>query len=286
MKKIFLLLNIFAVCLLASCNKNEFATFDDKDAFVAFGKASYAISEDGGSLTIPVTLASVAGVETTVTVSGVDGTAVNGVDYKVKNGGNLTFNAQTRTANVEIEIINRAGEYTGDLNFTLSFSNLGGVAAGAQATTAITIQDNDHPLSFILGDYTVSAVGYWDGPMKYTMTIKKDAADETKVWFFDMFGLGSSWAGDDTMFYGVVSPDKTTITIPLGQGTEYKYSNGEPITLLGFDGANGYDAGNIICTISNDGKNLDFGTEFGFWFYIEGAGNLQIINAGITAEKQ
>ena len=47
MKKIFLLLNIFAVCLLASCNKNEFATFDDKDAFVAFGKASYAIAEDG-----------------------------------------------------------------------------------------------------------------------------------------------------------------------------------------------------------------------------------------------
>mgnify|MGYP003289131660 CR=1 FL=1 len=61
MKKIFLLVNIFALCLLASCNKNEFATFDDKDAFVAFGKASYAISEDGGSLTIPVTLASVAG---------------------------------------------------------------------------------------------------------------------------------------------------------------------------------------------------------------------------------
>jgi hypothetical protein len=219
--------------------------------------------------------------EMTFTV--VDKSVLPVTDFSISGGTSV---GEGETTRLSIDNLAPAGEYTGDLNFTLSFSNLGGVAAGAQATTAITIQDNDHPLSFILGDYTVSAVGYWDGPMKYTMTIKKDAADETKVWFYDMFGLGSSWAGDDTMFYGVVSPDNTTITIPLGQGTEYKYSNGEPITLLGFDGANGYDAGNIICTISNDGKNLDFGTEFGFWFYIEGAGNLQIINAGITAEKQ
>lgn len=285
MKKIILLFNIFALCVLASCDKNDFATFSDKDAFVAFGKASYAITEDGANLTIPVTLASVAGIETSVTVSGVDGTAVNGVDYTVKNGGVLNFNAQTRTANLEIEIINRAGEYTGDLNFTLQFSNLGSVQAGAQATTSVTIQDNDHPLSFILGDYTASGEGYWDGPMTWTLTLKKDATDDTKVWFYNLFAL-DGWAGDDTMFYGVVSSDKTTITIPLGQDTEYTYSNGKPITLLGFDGASGHDTGNIICTISNDGKNLDFGTEFGVWAWIEDAGNLQIINAGITAEKQ
>lgn len=285
MKKIFLLLNIFALCILASCDKNEFAKFNDEDAFVAFGKASYAIKEDGATLTIPVTLGSVAGIETSVTVSGVDGTAVNGVDYSIKNGGVLNFNAQTRTANVEVEIINRAGEYTGDLNFTLQFSNLGSVKAGAQATTNIIIQDNDHPLSFILGDYTVNAVGYWDGPMSWTMTIKKDASDETKVWFYNIFGL-DGWAADDTMFYGVVSADKNTITIPLGQTSEYTYSNGKPLTLLGFDGANGYDTGNIICTISNDGNNLDFGTEFGIWIWIEDAGNLQIINSGITAVKK
>lgn len=285
MKKIFLLLNIFALCVLASCNKNEFATFDDKDAFVAFGKASYAIAEDGAKLTIPVTLASVAGIDASVTVSGVDGTAVNGVDYTIMNGGVLNFNASTRTANVEIQINNRPGEYTGDLNFTLQFSNLGSINAGAQATAAVTIQDNDHPLSFILGDYTVSADGYWDGPMSYTMTIVKDASDDTKVWFYNIFGL-DGWAADDTMFYGVVSADKSTITIPLGQTTEYVYSNGNPLTLLGFDGEEGWDTGNIICTISNDGKNLDFGTEYGIWIWIEDAGNLQIINSGITAEKK
>ena len=225
MKKIFLLLNIFAVCLLASCNKNEFATFDDKDAFVAFGKASYAISEDGGSLTIPVTLASVAGVETTVTVAGVDGTAVNGVDYKVKNGGNLTFNAQTRTANVEIEIINRAGEYTGDLNFSLAFSNLGGVSAGASATTAVTIQDNDHPLSPILGTYSAKEPDFWGDEYSWDIVLDKDATDETKVWILDLDPYFASYGYVASVgynkFYGVVNADMTEIAVPLNQSTGY-----------------------------------------------------------------
>ena len=64
MKKIFLLLNIFALCFLASCNPNEYAKFDDKDAFVAFGGATYSINENGGVLEVPVTLASVKGIET------------------------------------------------------------------------------------------------------------------------------------------------------------------------------------------------------------------------------
>lgn len=225
MKKIFLLLNIFAVCLLASCNKNEFATFDDKDAFVAFGKASYSVKEDGASITIPVTLASVAGIETTVTVAGVDGTAMNGVDYTVKNGGNLVFNAQTRTANVEVEIINRPGEYTGDLSFSLSFSNLGGVNAGYQATTTITIKDNDHPLSPILGTYSA----YTDsgrGEFNWTVTLVKDATDDTKVWIYDLdpyfASYGYTAANGYNTIYGVVNSDMTKISIPSGQAVGYE----------------------------------------------------------------
>lgn len=283
MKKIILLLNIFALSLLVACNPNEYAAFDDKDAFVAFDGASYSISEQGGSISIPVTLASVAGIETTVTVSGVDGTAKAGVNYNIKNGGKLTFNASTRTANVEVEIIDLAGDYTGDLKFTLSFSDLGGVNAGNRATATVTISDEDHPLSAILGDYVASGTSYWYGPQQWELKLKKDANDDTKVWFWNLFG-SAGWADDSTMFYGVVSSDKKTITIPLGQGTEYKYSNGKPITLLGFDGAAGHDSGNIICTVGNG--TLDFGTEFGVWAWIEGAGNLAIVLPGITAQKK
>ena len=285
MKKIILLLNVFALCLLASCNPNKIAEFDDKDAFVAFGGANYAITEDGASIKVPVTLASVKGLEATVTVEGVDGTAKAGVDYNLATSS-LQFNSTTRTAYVEVNIINRPGEYTGDLNFTLKFSNLGGVNAGFQSTTTVTINDLDHPLSFILGEYTASGVSYWDGPITWTMTLKKDPADDSKVWFDNIFG-NASWAGDDTMFYGVVSPDKTTITIPLGQTSEYTYSNGKPLILLGLSSElNGYDSGNVIVTIKDEGKNLDFGKEYGFWVQIVDTGNIAIVLPGITATKK
>lgn len=285
MKKIILLLNVFALCLLASCNPNKIAEFDDKDAFVAFGGANYAISEDGASIKVPVTLASVKGLETTVTVEGVDGTAKAGVDYNLATSS-LQFNSTTRTAYVEVNIINRPGEYTGDLNFTLKFSNLGGVNAGFQSTTTVTINDLDHPLSFILGEYTASGVSYYDGPITWTMTLKKDPADDSKVWFDNIFG-DAGWAGDDTMFYGVVSPDKTTITIPLGQTSEYTYSNGKPLILLGLTSdLKGYDSGNVIVTIKDEGKNLDFGKEYGFWVQIIDTGNIAIVLPGITATKK
>lgn len=285
MKKIILLLNVFALCLLASCNPNKIAEFDDKDAFVAFGGANYAITEDGTSIKVPVTLASVKGLDATVTVEGVDGTAKAGVDYNLATSS-LQFNSTTRTAYVEVNIINRPGEYTGDLNFTLKFGNLGGVNAGFQSTTTITINDLDHPLSFILGEYTASGVSYWDGPITWTMTLKKDPADDSKVWFDNIFG-NASWAGDDTMFYGVVSQDKTTITIPLGQTSEYTYSNGKPLILLGLTSdLYGYDSGNVIVTIKDDGKNLDFGKEYGFWVQIVDTGNIAIVLPGITATKK
>ncbi len=289
MKKIILLFNIFALCLLASCNSNEYATFDDKDAFVAFSTASYSISEDGATLSIPVTLASLKGLSKTVTVEGVDGEGARGakagIDYRVKNGS-LQFTADNRTQNVEVEIINRPGEYTGDLNFTLKFSNLDGLNAGYQSTTSITINDLDHPLSFILGDYTFTGTKYGaSAPSSYTCTIMKDASDDSKVWFFNLMG-NSGWAGMDIIYYGVVSPDKTTISIPMGQESEYVYSNGEAVTLYALDAElEAYDNISVVVTISDGGKTLTVDPRYGFWFYINGAGGIGTWLPGITATR-
>ena len=284
MKKIILLLNIFALCLFASCSSNEYVTFDDANAFVAFGGASYAISEEGGSLQIPVTLASVKGIATTVTVEGVDDKAKSGKDYVITDG-TLEFNADNRTAYVEVKIINRPGEYTGDMSFTLKFSDLGGVNAGFQSTTTITINDLDHPLSFILGDWTFSGTKYPSTPTSWTTTILKDAEDDSKVWFYDLMG-NPGWAGMDIIYYGVVNPEKTMITIPLGQESEYKYGGTTPVTLFGLAAdLNGYDTGNIVVTIEEDGKKLNFGNDYGMWFYIVGAGSIGTYLPGITAVR-
>lgn len=286
----FLLAGAFA---LASCDKNEPNVFDDKDAFVAFDAVSVTYAEDyskdGATFKIPVTLASVKGVEETVkfeVVTPEQKGAVAGVNFElVTTTGVLSFDAEKRTQYIEFKTM-ADGEYTGDLKFSVKLLPSETLPVGSESECTVTISDIDHPLTFMLGSYTATGVNYWNGPTTWTMTFYKDAEDDHKVWIDNLFEK-ESWAADDTRYYGIVSDDNTTLNIPFGQESEYKYSNGKPVTLLGFDGENGYDTGSVDAKIIIDGAKvtIDFGTEWGFWVWIEDAGNLNIVNPGITAVK-
>ena len=119
------------------------------------------------------------------------------------------------------------------------------------------------------------------------MTFYKDAEDDHKVWIDNIFA-NDGWAADDTRYYGIVSDDNTTLNIPFGQESEYKYSNGNPVVLLGLSAeGNGYDTGSVDVKIVVDGNNvtLDFGTEWGFWANIDGAGYIGVVSPGINAVK-
>ena len=238
---------------------------------------------------IPVTLASVKGVEETVkfeVVTPEQKGAVAGVNFElVTTTGVLSFDAEKRTQYIEFKTM-ADGEYTGDLKFSVKLLPSETLPVGSESECTVTISDIDHPLTFMLGSYTATGVNYWNGPTTWTMTFYKDAEDDHKVWIDNLFEK-ESWAADDTRYYGIVSDDNTTLNIPFGQESEYKYSNGKPVTLLGFDGENGYDTGSVDAKIIIDGAKvtIDFGTEWGFWVWIEDAGNLNIVNPGITAVK-
>ena len=282
--------------MFASCDKNEPNVFNDNDAFVAFDAVSVSYNEDYSkdstmTFRIPVTLASVTGLEETVKfeiVAPEDSTkaAKAGVNYElVTTTGVLSFNAENRTQYIEF-LTMPDGEYTGDLKFTVKLLASETLAVGAESECTVTLCDIDHPLTFMLGAYTATGENYWNGPTTWTMTFYKDAEDDHKVWIDNLFEK-ASWAAEDTRYYGIVSDDNTTINIPFGQTSEYTYQNGKPITLLGFDGQSGYDTGSVDVQIIMDGANvtLDFGTEWGFWVWIEDAGNLNIVKPGITAVK-
>lgn len=294
MKKTIILLNLLIAGLLFTSCSNEFKSFNDKEAFVAFDKASLTISETGGSLSVPVTLASVKGIAETISYKFIDAantytrtdkngnvydaTAKQDVNFKVVGGSQtLTFGPDARTQYINIEIINQAGVYTGDLKFRIEFENTNSVNSGAEDNCVITITDEDHPLSFILGKYTVAGTDFWDGPSTWDLEVFKDSKDESKVWFSNLGNLGDSWVAENTRFYGIVSDDHKTITVPYGQESEYKYSNGKPITLLGIKIPELEEVeGTCVFTIGEDGKLLVSEEGYGFWYYIEGAGNLAI----------
>ena len=280
---------------LASCDKNEPNVFDDKDAFVAFDAVSVTYAEDyskdGATFKIPVTLASVKGLEETIkfeVVTPEQKAAVAGVNFELlTTTGVLSFDAENRTQYIEFKTMTD-GEYTGDLKFTVKLLPSETLPVGSESECTVTISDIDHPLTFMLGAYTAESTDFFSGaPMSWTMTFYKDAEDDHKVWIDNIFAK-DSWAADDTRYYGIVSDDNTTLNIPFGQESEYKYSNGNPVVLLGLTAeGNGYDTGSVDVKIVVDGANvtLDFGKEWGFWANIDGAGYIGVVAPGITAVK-
>ena len=300
MKKLFSYITIVLVAAIAltSCDKNLPPIFDDATmAFVAFDETTVYVDEavvnpdqtisQTANIRIPVTLASVAGLSETVTFTVKDGTAVSGTNYKLVNpSASLSFDKDNRTQYIEFEIF-YYDAYTGDLRFTVTLDEQKNINLGYDSECTVVIGDIDHPLVSILGSYTASGEDYWDGPSTWTMTLYKDDTDDHMVWFDNIFN-NAGWAGSDTRYYGIVNDDLTQIIIPLGQESEYKYSNGNPILLLGIDqDEEGWDEGSIIVEIikGDGGVSLDFGDEYGIWAYIDGAGSLSIILPGITADK-
>ena len=313
MKKYIVILAALAFTAVA-CDKNENPVFDDADAFVAFNKGSVNVSETAKTVSIPVTLVSLAGLETTVSYEAVDGTAKVNTNYKLADGAaTLTFTKDAPTQMIVVNILDpeavfekdedgkdvrTGGKYTGDLKFTLKFKSTGDVAAGREASCVVTIEDTDHPLSAILGDWTFSAFKPAGTAVSWANVLMKDESDDHKVWFYNIAYLGSGWAGWDISYYGNVSEDLTTITIPMGQESEYHYSNGNPVTLYTVDAAfeEIYDSGNIYATISYDaaghatGMVFDFdqtdaGANAGIICYIPSAGTVSYVFGPMTATK-
>lgn len=290
-----------AVIALASCDKNLPAKFDDKDAFVAFEKTSYSVSEDysvkdGAIFRIPVTLASAAGIETSVkyeitapdswqaTVPGQG--AIEGVDYElVDNSGVLSFNAENRTRYIEFKTMAN-GVYTGDLEFSIEVFGNDDIQVGSENKCTVKLSDVDHPLTFMLGEYNATALSYFNGSKTGVLEIRKDAEDVHKVWFYNMY-LIPGWAADDILYYGIVNDEKTEIVVPFGQTSEYLYQKTTPLTLRGIYDEEFVDSGSLtIAVTDNNGTvSLNFG-DYGFAIQIGDLGQLEIIKPGMTAVKK
>lgn len=310
MKKILTYIAVAVSASLAvfSCSKNEAPVFDDAKAFIAFSSSSATVSEQEDTISLTVSLASVAGLEGTATfkvvpdtvykVKGKDTVAlypVEGVNFKVlTEGGTLKFDKTNRTQSIKIAGVYYP-EYTGDLSFKIILDSKS-VDLGYAKECTVVVSDVDHPLTSILGAYTAeSSTKAYQNP--WTMTFYKDAEDDHKVWIDNIFA-NSGWADATTRVYGNVIEDGgalTSIIIPLGQTVEYTYPYGSeklPVYLYGcqISGSSMYsvETGSVTATIGSNaaGKvTLDFGNETGFFLIIGDLGYAAYAGQGITAVK-
>jgi len=260
---------------LASCNLNDYPEFDNADAFVAIQQTSASISETGDELSIPVMLTSLGGLQGSVdfeiTPDSVAG-AQEGVHYTILNASKtLSFTADEPTQYIKFKIIDN-DEFGGDVKMTVKLVNAQGVQLGASKTCQVTIEDNEHPLSFILGTMNALGYDYFSGGAEeeWTATFEKDPTDLNKVWIYNICSGGCS---SSYPVYGIVTEDKTEIHIPVGQTTAVTSSY--DVILEGFRDNGETDIPNgeyIVGKISEDGT-ITIEDWFGAHAYAAGTTN-------------
>ena len=260
---------------LASCNLNDYPEFDNADAFVAIQQTSASVSETGDELQIPVMLTSLGGLQGSVdfeiTPDSVAG-AQEGVHFSILNASKtLTFTADEPTQYIKFKIIDN-DEFGGDVKMTVKLVNAQGVQLGANKTCQVTIEDNEHPLAFILGTMNALGYDYFSGGAEeeWTATFEKDPTDLNKVWIYNICSGGCS---DSYPVYGIVTEDKTEIRIPVGQTTAV--SSSYDVILEGFRDNGETDIPNgeyIVGKISEDGT-ITIEDWFGAHAYAAGTTN-------------
>ena len=250
MKNIYKVLmgSALVIAAASSCSKlNEAPVFSESESYVAFEKSSYSIAENGGQLTIPVSIAAYNTVKTNVSYSILD-VDVEGSGYTAKKGEDFTdqnadavliFDGTVWSQNIVINIKEHAGTYTGDLKFAIKIDSASGLKTSAENIVVVTITDNDHPLSSILGTYTAQGKTYSGGDQTaYTLTLSKDSEDLSTV-HIDYITYGckqyASWEseGETWEYIGTVTRDENGningINIARGQKTTVWYSSSDDV---------------------------------------------------------
>ena len=203
-----------ATMAFSSCS-NDLPEFNDADAFVALRATTASFVENGEGTEIDVLLTSLNGLEGSVDFEIVPDSvapANEGVDFTIENASKtLTFTKDAPTQSIKIKPIDN-DVYTGDKRFTINLVNAKGVNLGANKSITVTVEDNEHPLAFMLGTYAAKGEGNWDGDIEWTVKIAKDDTDAAKVWISNMVPGGSN-----TAIYGTVNDAKDEIRIPVKQ---------------------------------------------------------------------
>ena len=157
-----------ATMAFSSCS-NDLPEFNDADAFVALRATTASFVENGEGTEIEVLLTSLNGLEGSVDFEIVPDSvtpANEGEDFTIENASKtLTFTKDAPTQSIKIKPIDN-DVYTGDKRFTINLVNAKGVNLGANKSITVTVEDDEHPLAFMLGTYAAKGKGNWDGDIE------------------------------------------------------------------------------------------------------------------------
>lgn len=239
MKKIYYIAAAIVLMTSASCNR---AIELQPQTFATLDAVTFSVDETVGKVAVPVSIYNPTGAEVQVTVKAVDGKGVKGVDYEIVSpaSGILTFSGETTTQNIEVEITDFSGEFTGGKDFTIEIASAtAGVSVGSYDTAFFTIKDLDHPLAAFIGDWTGGPlVDFFYGD-QYALNISIVSNDNDPTFNSVLIqnidpyfaGAGFSAASGCNIFLAVANEDRTQLLLESGQPVGY-----DDCVIMGFDG--------------------------------------------------
>ena len=265
---------------------NKVPAFDQADACVGFEESTLTVQEDVNILAIPVSIATINPIETRVTYELIDSTgkgmAVLGTDFEFVDP-TLTLNfTDNWTDSIRVKIIQHKGEYTGNLKFGIRLSASPDVPICADSTIFVTIKDLDHPLSDIIGNWTVTAESGWYGTEQETSVWTGEDDDLTKIWIWRLTPYCYMYV------YGIVSGEEGSRIIKITCGQTY-YNYYDWVLNWMDESWNDGSTGVITLTQQADGSFVsDKGVALPVYDHTSGeiAGYYDIFFPGIVWEKQ
>ncbi len=259
MKKINIIFSVLLLAVLASCSgKADYVTYP----YVNFDASSYSVSESVGSITLAVSAHAQNNEAKNFDVyfEASEDTAYAGTDFTLTPASAYKSINEEDTHYISINKVNHENEYTGNKKFSVKLVDIdGSYTIGGMHTVSVTIKDDDHPLSDIIGDYTCVAESYYAD--SWTLSIEPDEEDTSILWIRNLCSVMSD---DDMLVYCTVSSDLQQIYVPAPQFIEYTYST-YYLGIVLFDGYYYYiDNGNL--TFTYDSALNAWTSDYGFYF--------------------
>ena len=262
-----------AALLLSSCNRKVEYNYE---TYATLYHHTFAVAETVGQLEIPVLLNNGTGGDVQVSVTVTEGSAQEGVDYEVITpvNGILSFSGETDSLAVVIQINSFEGEFTGTKNFSVNIASATeGLLLGQTTNANVVIQDLDHPLAPLEGEWdgTVNFATNPPTPLSTTLKFTIDAEDETySKMYLEGWEAHPSYKGYALPV--VASYDSKTSTIYVQPGQAAWGVDGYGFVFYGFDGSNAvalelkYDASANTLTQQNYyGCYSTAGEDQGWW---------------------
>lgn len=247
--KYLILFLTISIGLFNSCEVNDPIYVPDDISYVAFSNSEAAVRENKGNLDIELYLTtystSPAEFSFTSSSEGLDFPAIEGVDYNLPPGNKVSFVNGMGYAEVAVEIIDN-NEKDGMKQFWLEIeSGTEGYQIGidGKQKILISIQDDEHPLKFILGRYRIEATSYYGSEwnLNHDRFLIEPDTDTTKIRIRNVIEGITPTLSRPLM--GTVNVAEGEITINSGQQWSNPKSNGYYFSFYKGDPENANDQG-------------------------------------------